>query len=93
MQIVEHGKKMDNNEIVDFDRYFERAFEQFNRLKKINDEYASMIQEEYDNCNLFFLKSYLEMFKSEINMECIDIQLQKLELILIHARRAIESIE
>ena len=83
---------MMNKGIVDSNKYFEQAFEQLNKLKTINDTYSSLIQKEYDICNLFFLKSYLDMFKSEVNIECMDIQLKKLELLLTHARRAFESI-
>jgi hypothetical protein len=80
---------MENKEIdiVQLEKIFKIALLQVKKIKNENDKYSLLIEKEYESYNLFFIKSYLEMFKSEVTDECIDTQLEKLKMLWTHAQR------
>jgi hypothetical protein len=82
---------LENREIENLDEYFNKAFLQVKKLKNSNDEYAFLVEKEYESSNLFFLKNYLDMFKSENNDECLCTQIEKFGLLLEHAYRVFKD--
>jgi len=70
---------------------FQQVLVEVNEIKSLTEVYSSLIEKEYKKCDLFFLKNYLEMFKSDDNGESINTQLEKLKLLCIQTQTVFEN--
>ncbi len=73
--------------IMQINESFQQAYQIVKKMKNSTDDYLSIIEKVYDSCNLFFIKNYLEMFKSEANDKCIITKLEKLKILWEYANR------